>query len=538
MDIEPGAFDTYEQAYADFSWDIPKSFNIPAHVCQRWAERPDGKQRVALFYEYVDGGQETYTFWQVQREVNRVSNVLRDVGVSDGTRVGIILGKRPETLFANLATLQAGGISVPLSVLYGTEGLTYRLQHSKTEVAIVDQERAEMLAELRPKLEHLETVLTIDCPRETGDCAWREAVSGADTTFDAVESGAEDSAYILYTSGTTGKPKGVHHAHRCLAGYFPGWQLINDFPEEGAVYYTPAGWSWVGGLFATVWCAWSYGHPVVGYDGQFDPEVTYSLLERYGVTHPFLTATMIRMMKDADLGAYDLDLEVVWSGGEKVSQDVAEFVADEWGAPVNEIYGLTECNFLLATNQRLIEPNQDAAGKPVPGHVVDVIDGDTGERMADGEIGHIAVQKPDPSMLLEYWNDPERTDELFVGDWMKTGDAGYRDEDGYLYYEGRADSIIITSGYRVSPITIEETLREHAAVSDAVVVGADDEDRGTVIKAFVKPTDSASAGDELTERIQTFVREREAEYAYPRIVEYREEFPTTASGKVQRYKLI
>ena len=531
MDINLQQYDSYEEAYEQFEWDVPESFNIAEAVCGRWADAEDGKQRVALFYERVDGTRETYTFWQVQRAANRVSNMLASRGVERGSRVGIVLPQRPETLFANLGVLQLGAVSVPLSVLYGRDGLQYRLAHSRAEVVIVDKERADLLAELRSELDHLETIITVDGHQ------WEQETADASPDFRTVETGADDSAYIIYTSGTTGKPKGAHHGHRKLLGYIPGWQMINEMPGDGAVHYTPSGWSWVGGLFAVVWGAWFHGQPVLGYGGQFDPETVYELLERYGVTNALLTATMIRMMDDVDYTQYDLDIEVVPSGGEKVTPDIFEFVEDEWDAVVNEIYGQTECNFLVGTNTQLMDVNREASGKPCPGHEVDIIDAETGERRPPGEIGHIAVKKQDPSMLLDYWESPELTDDLFVDDWMKTGDAGSRGEDGYIYYEGRADSVIITSGYRVSPLEVEECLREHHAVNDAVVVGVDDQERGTLVKAFVKPVADAEQSSSVVADIQAFVKEREAAYKYPREIEFVEEFPTTVSGKIKRNEL-
>ncbi|WP_299269589.1 acyl-CoA synthetase [Halorientalis sp.] len=537
MDINLQQYDSYEEAYEQFEWDVPESFNIAEAVCGRWADAEDGKQRVALFYERVDGTRETYTFWQVQRVANRVSNMLADRGVERGSRVGIVLPQRPETLFANLGVLQMGAVSVPLSVLYGREGLRYRLAHSQTEVAIVDEERADLVAELRSELDHLETVITVDGADGVDGYSWERETAAASPDFETVETGADDSAYIIYTSGTTGKPKGAHHAHRKLLGYIPGWQMINEMPGDGAVHYTPSGWSWVGGLFAVVWGAWFHGQPVLGHGGQFDPETVYELLERYGVTNALLTATMIRMMDDIDYTQYDLDLEVVPSGGEKVTPDIFEFVENEWDAVVNEIYGQTECNFLVGTNTQLMDVDREASGKPCPGHEVAIIDAETGERRPPGEIGHIAVKQRDPSMLLDYWESPELTDDLFLGDWMKTGDAGSRDEDGFIYYEGRADSVIITSGYRVSPLEVEECLREHDAVDDAVVVGVDDQERGTLVKAFVKPAADAERSSSLVTEIQSFVKEREAAYKYPRDVEFVEEFPTTVSGKIKRTEL-
>lgn len=537
MRIDLSQYDSYDEAYRQFEWDVPETFNIADAVCGRWAEEADGKRRVALFYEDEDGSRETYTFWETQRIANRVSNLLTDVGVERGDRVGVVLPQRPESLFANLGVLQMGAVSVPLSVLYGSQGLRYRLEHSQTQVAVVDRQRADLVDDLREDLDHLETVVTVDDPEDVDGVSWDDGLADASPRFETVETAAEDSAYVIYTSGTTGKPKGAHHAHRSLLGYVPGWQMINEFPGADAVHYTPSGWSWVGGLFAVVWGAWYHGQPVVGYGGQFDPKTVYGLLERYGVTNPLLTSTMIRMLKRVDASAYDLDVRVVPSGGETVTEDIFEFVETEWDALVNEIYGQTECNFLVGTNHRLMDVRREASGKPCPGHEVAVVDEETGERREPGEIGHIAVKRPDPSMLLGYWNQPDQTDALFVGDWMKTGDAGSYDEEGYIYYEGRADDVIITSGYRVSPLEVEDCLREHEAVGDAVVAGVADGERGTVIKAFVVLESDATPSDALVEELQQFVKEREAAYKYPRRVEFVDEFPTTVSGKIQRHKL-
>ncbi|WP_227378168.1 acyl-CoA synthetase [Haladaptatus halobius] len=535
-EISLSQYDSYDQTRSEFEWDIPETFNAAESVCGQWARADDGKRRVALFYEDEDGTQQIYTFCQIQRAANQVSNALESLGVEEGTRVGVVLPQRPETLIANVAVLQCGAVMVPLSPMYGEDGLQYRLNHSGTELAIVGQQRAATVVDLREELDALETVVTLDAPDVDGE-AWGDVVPNAGHGYETVETDAEDSAYIIYTSGTTGKPKGAHHAHRKLLGYIPGWQMINDFPGESAVHYTPAGWSWVGGLFAVVWGAWFHGQPVVGTSRQFDPEQTYELFERYDITNPLLTATMIRMLSEVDHEAYDLDLEVIPSGGEKVTPDLYEFVNREWGAVLEEIYGMTECNFVVGTNSRLVERNLESSGKPCPGHDVEIIDEETGELMPDGKIGHIVVKRPDPSMLLEYWDDPERTEELFVGDWMKTGDAGSRDADGYIYYEGRADEVIITSGYRVSPLEVEEYVREVEGVSNAVVVGVDDETRGTVVKAFVKTDPDVEGSADLADAVQLYVREQAAAYKYPREVEFVEEFPTTVSGKIKRYEL-
>lgn len=536
MELDLGVYDTYGEAVSSFEWDVPDTFNIAEAVCGRWAKAIDGKRRVALFFEREDGEHETYTFWQIARGANRVSNALQDLGIEPGSRVGIVLPQRPETLLANLGILQLGAVAVPLSPLYGTEGLRYRLDHSAAKAVIVDGARAETVGELQEDLGALETILTLDDPDIEGK-AWKAAVDHASSRFDMVETAAEDSSYVIYTSGTTGTPKGAHHAHRKLIGYLPGWQMINECPGAEAVHYTPAGWSWVGGLFAVVWCAWYHGQPVVGYDGRFDPQTTFDLMERYGVTNALLTPTMIRMMAEEATPPDHFDLQVVPSGGEPVTPDLYDYVETAWDAVVNEIYGQTECNFVIGTSHRLIELKPEATGKPCPGHEVAIIDESTGEELDEGEIGHIAVRRPDPGMLVDYWDDPDTTESLFVDDWMLTGDAGSYDADGFVYFEGRADDVIVTSGYRVSPLEVESCLRAHKAVADAVVVGIDDETRGTIVKAFVKLTAGVEASEELTEQLQSFVRDREAAYKYPRSIKYVDEFPTTVSGKIQRHKL-
>lgn len=229
MEIDLSRYDSYREAYDQFEWDVPETFNIADVICGRWADRDDGKRRAALFYEDETDLTETYTFWQTRRIANGVSNMLEGVGATRGTRVGIVLPQRPETLFANLGVLQMGAVSVPLSVLYGTEGLRYRLDHSQTQIAIVDRQRADVLDELRDDLNHLETVITLDDPDEIDGQSWENGLATASRNYETVETNAEDSAYMIYTSGTTGKPKGAHHAHRKLLGYIPGWQMINEF---------------------------------------------------------------------------------------------------------------------------------------------------------------------------------------------------------------------------------------------------------------------------------------------------------------------
>lgn len=524
------------EARDNFEWDIPNKFNIASAVCECWAEAPNGKRRVALFYEGADGTEEVYTYQQLQRHTNRVANALSDFEVKQGTRIGIILPNRPEALFANIGALKCGATVVPISPLYGREGVEYRLDHSETEIVVASDESIDLITNLKSELSNLETIINVD-GEDLGIESWSDTVGEASQEYDTLSTAAEDPAYIIYTSGTTGKPKGVHHSHRMIIGYSPLWQMIYEFPDETAVHYTPASWSWVGGLFANALTALYQGQPILGYDGQFDPTTCYELLEKYDVTHALLTPTMMRMIMEEDPSGYDLQMEVVPSGGEKVTPDIHEFVEEEWDAVANEIYGQTECNFLIGTNHELMEVQPEALGMPAPGHEVEIIDEETGGVLDDGEIGHIAVKSPDPSMFLEYLDETKKTEQAFVDDWMKTGDAGVRDENGYIHFKGRSDNIIITSGYRVSPLEIEECIRELSFVSDGVATDVPHETRGAVIKAFVQLSDDRSSSEEISDEIKSYVREQLAAYMYPRRIEYVEEFPRTPGGKIQRHKL-
>ena len=267
--------------------------------------------------------------------------------------------------------------------------------------------------------------------------------------FDAADTTPDDPAMMIFTSGTTGPPKGALHGHRVLLGHLPGFQLHHDFlPRPGDLMWTPADWAWAGGLLNALLPSLYFGVPVVfGRFDKFDPEGALLLMEKMRVRNAFIPPTALRMLKTvADIRRrFRLDLRTVGSAGEALGRETYDWARAELGMPVNEFYGQTECNIVLSSASSLGVSRGGAIGKPVPGHRVAIIDAD-GRPMPAGEVGQIAVARPDPVMFLEYWQNPEATEKKFIGDWMTTGDQGVEDADGYFSFFGRDDDVITSAG--------------------------------------------------------------------------------------------
>jgi acetyl-CoA synthetase len=342
---------------------------------------------------------------------------------------------------------------------------------------------------------------------------------------------------MIYTSGTTGQPKGALHAHRVLLGHLPGAELPHfPFPQKGDRFWTPADWAWAGGLLDVLLPSLHHGMPVVARKlDKFDPADAFALMARAQVRNAFIPPTALRMMRAAanPQGRYDFKLRSVGSGGESLGIEALEWGKSALGLVINEFYGQTECNLVLGSCAQLGMLKPGAIGKPVPGHTVAVI-GRDGAVLNAGELGQIAVKRPDPVMFLEYWGKPEATRDKFIGDWMTTGDQGVMDEDGYFSFVGRDDDVITSAGFRIGPGEIEDCLIRHPAVALAAVVGKPDALRTEIVKAFIVLKKSHVASDALTAEIQSFVKTRLSAHEYPREVAFIDDMPMTTTGKVIR----
>lgn len=545
------AYHYYEEDWEDydalleaFEWEIPDRFNMADYTCDRWA---DDKGRVAFFAEDPHHGERTYTYRQLAHETNRLANYLAANGVARGDRVAVNTPAVPETVMTHLACWKLGAVSVPLSTLFGPHALSYRMDDAGVLAGVVHASNLEAFRESVADVDSLETVLTVGADGTGGaESAFWDAIGDHDRTFENVSTEPDDDAMLPYTSGTTGPPKGVRHAHRMLLGYLSGIATGFDMEiHDSDLGWAPPEWAWVGSLFGIVVPTMFYGLPQLAYegDGPFDPVATFELIERYGVSNIFLPPTALRMMMQVDAPAdrYDLDsVRVVLSGGESVGASIVDWASDVFGgAVVHEAYGQTEHNPLVGDCTALgVEHRPGKMGRPMPGHEVAIVDPETAEPLGPGETGEIAVRYAgDPSRFKEYWNKPEKTEQKVQNGWLLTEDLGRMDEDGYISFEGRTDDVIISSGYRIGPEEIEESLARHEAVADAGVVGAPDETRGQVPVAFVVTVDGVDPSPALAEELQQFVRDRLADYEYPREIEFLDILPMTPTGKIQRFEL-
>jgi len=533
-------FGSYGAARENFSWEIPDTFNIATDVVSKHADR---RGQVALFQDIEDGPDHTHTFWQLDRRSNRIATALADRGVGRGDRVAILGTRSDRVMLAHLAAWKLGAISVPLSVLYGPSGLSYRLEDCTPSAVFAAPDLFDTVSEAIADGGAVDRVVGFgDEPAvpdsETTDFASLEADGSAD--LDACTTAPEDPAMILYTSGTTGKPKGVVQRHQSLIGWLPSFQMCFELPwrdDDPLLYVTP-NLAWIGGL-NLVLGAWHYGFPAFRYDSTsaFDPAALYDNIEKWGPTRAVLVPAMLKGMAELDASQWDLStLSVVMSGSEPVSSQLYEFVTDTLGAALNEMYGQTEAIHIVTSCSQWFDVEPGSLGFPVPGHDVGIVDNQGGQ-VPDDEVGHIALREPDPAMFRELWNDERATESRFIGEWMDTGDLGWRDGDGRLWFKCRDDNLILTSGYRVGPPEVEDSIIELPEVANVGVVGVPDDQRGEIVKAYVELHRDATPGPELKERIQEHVREDLAKYQYPREVEFIDEMPTTVTGKIRRHEL-
>lgn len=529
--------DDYIRLYQDYRWLVPEHFNIAQACCGRWAAETS---RIALLCEDESGARSRHSYAALQRDANRLSNALTTLGVARGDRVAIIAPQTAATVVSHLGIYQMGAVAVPLSMLFGPEALEYRLRDAGAKVVIVDASLAALITELAPALPGLQHVVAIDAAQH-GALGWSALLGQASERFTTVDTLAEDPALIIYTSGTTGPAKGALMPHRALIGNLPGFVASQDwFPQPGDVFWSPADWAWTGGLMDALLPTLYFGFPIVGYRGRFSAEKARELVDRYRVTNSFLFPTALKQMARSPAWAEgSTSLRALMSAGEPVGAAVFDWVRERLGLELNEMFGQTEMNYIVGNSSRRWPARAGAMGRPYPGHRVAVID-DEGRELPAGTTGEVAVHRcdihgqPDPVFFLGYWRNEAATRAKFSGDWCRTGDLARADEDGYLWYEGRADDVFKSSGYRIGPAEIENCLIGHPAVINAAVVPMPDATRGQVPKAYVVLAAGASGSEELAAELQARVRARLAPYETPKEVEFVAELPMTTTGKVQR----
>jgi acetyl-CoA synthetase len=522
----------YQELRTAFRWQIPPRYNIGVDACDKWAAQDPG--RTALLVVRTPGDILPFSYGTLREQSNRLANTFAAHGIARGDRVAIILPQAPETAVTHIAVYKLGAIAVPLAALFGVDALAYRLENSGASAVVTNHVGLAKIAEIRDRLPALKLILCID---GAGDrvLGFHETIARASADFSPVQSAPDEPALMVYTSGTTGQPKGALHAHRVLLGHFPGVEFHHEFfPQPGDCMWTPADWAWAGGLLNVLLPGLSFGVPVVARKtDKFNPAEAFALMAESGVRNTFIPPTALRMLRGAGRPKQKLALRTVASGGESLGAETYEWGRSALGLTINEFYGQTECNIVLSSCATIGISKPGAIGLPVPGHEVAVIRGD-GTICAPGETGQIAIRRPDPVMFLEYWKKPDATRDKFIGDWMTTGDQGCTDEDGYFRFVGRDDDVITSSGYRIGPGEIEDCLIRHPAVALAAAIGKPDELRTEIVKAFVVLKPGHTPSEALAAEIQAFVRTRLSAHEYPREVAFIDEMPMTTTGKVIR----
>ncbi|MGH2980180.1 MAG: acyl-CoA synthetase [Solirubrobacterales bacterium] len=508
---------TYDEVLARHRWDVPSRYNIAADVCDKHP-----RDKLAMVWEDWRGNERRVSWGELQDLAGKCANVLRDHGVERGDRVALLLSPTPETAAMFIATWKLGAILLSMSVLYGDEGIRHRIHDSQAKVLVTDAANADRVD---PDL--LEHVIVLE----------DRLLADASTNCPTTDTAADDPAQLYYSSGTTGLAKGILHAHRYILAH-EEFVHCHDL-REGELFHGMGEWAWAAGI-APLLGPWRLGATqfVFQRQGGFDPEQQLAVLSKHRPTNVFTTPTAMRaMMGVSDAGArHPQDFRVVCSAGEPLNPEAIRWFRDQYGLTVLDFYGLTE-SYPLVANYPYMEVREGSMGRPMPGWDVQILDEDE-HPVAVGERGEICLRaRSNPHYPLGYWNRPEESAETFGGDWFHTKDAAEQDGDGYYWYAGRADDVIISAGYRIGPFEVESACIEHPAVREAAAVASPEERRGNVVKAFIVLAEGRTGSDELADEIKRFVRDRHSAYAYPRRIEFVDDLPKTLTGKIRRVEL-
>ncbi len=512
---------TYADLCARFEWAIPARYNIGWDVCDKWARCDPA--RVALI---LDEEGRDVSFEELRGLSNRMANLLADLGVARGDRVAVLLPQRLETAVAHIGALKLGAISIPLFTLFGEDALAHRLADSGAKVVVTDTGGAAKLAKMRDSLPDLAHVLNADNGLDA-------ALAGQSDGFTNVDTAASDPAFIIYTSGTTGNPKGALLPHSTLLGHLPGVEMFTDLmPQPDDRMWTPADWAWIGGLLNVLLTTLHHGVPVIARRfPKFSGEAAFDLMARQRVRTAFIPPTALKMMRRVN-DPPKVAPRAIGSGGESLGVELLDWGRKTLGVTINEFYGQTECNLVVASCTRIGLHKPGAMGRATPGFDVCVLD-DNGAPVT-GQEGRIAVRAPNPVMFLRYWNNEAATREKVRNGWLIMGDRGIQHDDGAFSFVGRDDDVITSSGYRIGPGEIEDCLIKHDAVAMAGVVGKPDTLRGEIVAAYIVLREGVEGSDALAAEIADFVKTRLAAHEYPREITFLDALPLTTTGKIIR----
>lgn len=528
-------------------WELPEQLNIGTLICGRWADIQPA--RTALLHVSDNLHETRWSYGQLDTASRQLATALKSCGIKPADRIALLLPQAPETIISHVASAYCKAITVPLFNLFGTDALAYRLNDSATSIVITDEEGFKKLAQIAPSCPALTTIITLgthtadtamykveDTPLAIHDF-W-ELTHGHPPLDNVPATHRDEPAIMIYTSGTTGPPKGTLHAHRFLLGHLPNIEIShNGLPQAGDIAWTPADWAWIGGLMDLALPALFYGVPLVSHRmRKFEPEKAFKLIAQYNIRNMFLPPTALKMMKqfaDSTPLPKELSIRSIASGGEALPAAITRWAAAELGVFINEIYGQTECNLVICTNRPTQNCTDGFMGMAVAGHELAILDTD-GNPLPANHIGQIAVKADHPVTFLNYWQQPEKTAEKFVGEWLLTGDLGLCNPEGQFKFVSRDDDIISSSGYRIGPTEIENCLLSHPMITNAAVIGLHDTLRGEIVSAILVPAREVMQKDDLEKELVHQVKETLSPHMVPRQIFWAEHLPMTTTGKIMR----
>jgi acetyl-CoA synthetase len=519
-----------------FTWHATGRVNMAYEAIDRHVLTAR-KNKVALYYK-DSSRNEKYTFKEMMEWSNRAGNVLKQAAdVEKGDRVFVFMPRSPELYFTVLGAIKLGAIVGPLFEAFMEGAVRDRLLDSEAKVLVTTPQLLERVPlEDLPALKHI--VLVGENIEENGSFIdFNSRLKEASKQLEIEWVTREDGLILHYTSGSTGKPKGVLHVHNAMIQHYQTAKWVLDIKEEDT-YWCTADPGWVTGTSYGIFGPWLVGASNVIVGGRFSPEAWYETIENFGVTVWYSAPTAFRMLMGAGdevVKKFDLrSLRHILSVGEPLNPEVVRWGVKVFNLRIHDTWWMTETGGQVICNYPSMEIKPGSMGKPIPGVKAAIVD-DQGNELPPNRMGNLAIKKGWPSMMHTIWNNKEKFESYFMpGDWYVSGDSAYMDEDGYFWFQGRVDDVIMTSGERVGPFEVESKLVEHPAIAEAGVIGKPDPVRGEIIKAFIALRDGYEASDVLKEEIRTFVKKGLAAHAAPREIEFKDKLPKTRSGKIMR----
>ncbi len=520
----------WDEKSANLEWFPDGNLNIAYSVLDKHLDLGNG-DKTAFIFEDDDGIVSTFTYSDFIKKSNQVANFLSSYVINKGDRVFLFLPRIPDLYINFLGIIKTGAIAGTMFAAFGTEALKDRLLNSKAKAVFTTKELAKRINPIRSELPDLEHVFIVDSEE------YQKEINSSSDIYSIYHTRPEDYAFMLYTSGTTGKPKGIVHAHYGLIQQLESAKLVLDLKEDD-IYWCTADPGWITGIVYGILTNLSIGVTTFVHNGKFDPKKWYSFIDKYKITVWYTAPTAIRMLMAEGseiLKNYSLSsLRYLASVGEPLNPEPILWSKSVFGGKYfHDTWWQTETGSIMIANTPDLPLKVGSMGKPLPWIVAEIVD-DEGNIVPEGEEGNLAIRPPWPSMMRTVWQNQEKYNSYFKNGWYISGDRARKDKDGYFWFIGRADDVIKTSGERVGPFEVESVLVGYEGVVEAGVIGKPDPIRGEIIKAFVVLKPGVEPTEELKLKLQEHVKQHLAGHAYPREIEFIDKLPKTKSGKIMR----